>query len=106
MAWYAWSSLKMKTMLADDLARFLDDHQIVARRLGSLERLVRWSKRHRQATAAVGLVVLCGAIASTARMARLCEEQRRTVAALQTVREAQAPSARHFGSLLPRPSKS
>jgi eukaryotic-like serine/threonine-protein kinase len=75
--------------LADDLARFLADRPIVARRLRPLERVARWTRRHRRATAAIALAILCAAIASTAGMAQLWKEQRWTLAALEKSRASQ-----------------
>jgi eukaryotic-like serine/threonine-protein kinase len=75
--------------LADDLARFLADRPIVARRLGLLERVARWTRRHRRATTAIALAILCAAIASTAGMAQLWKEQRWTLAALEKARASQ-----------------
>jgi serine/threonine protein kinase/WD40 repeat protein len=46
--------------LADDLRRFLDDRPILARRPTILQRLRRWSRRHR---AILGAVAACSAIA-------------------------------------------
>jgi serine/threonine protein kinase len=51
--------------LAEDLGRFLDDTPIRARRPGPLERLSRWSRRHRPAVAsAVTALVVTMAVAT------------------------------------------
>jgi serine/threonine protein kinase len=51
--------------LGDDLARFLDDRPIRARRPGPLKRVARWSRRHRTAVAAaVSALVLTMAFAN------------------------------------------
>ena len=52
--------------LADDLQRFLDDRPITARRPGPVERLSRWSRRHRNvviAASVLGLLALIGVTA-------------------------------------------
>ena len=87
--------------LADDLGRFLDDRPILARRPGVAERLARWSRRHRRATAiAAGLLVL--AIARRGR--RHGPALARTAADPHgPVRDAGGPAARATG---PRSSRS
>jgi serine/threonine protein kinase len=76
--------------LADDLGRFLDDRPILARRPGVAERLARWSQRHRRASAiAAGLLVLA-TLAASGGMARLWEEQQRTLTALHAAQEARS----------------
>jgi hypothetical protein len=54
--------------LAEDLARFLDDRPILARRPSSLERAWRWTRRHRVIAASVGalltLATVCLAIST------------------------------------------
>jgi tetratricopeptide (TPR) repeat protein len=74
--------------LADDLGRFLDDRPILARRPGPIDRLRRWSRRHKRATAAALALLVFVSLASAGGMARLWEEQRRTRAALDTARQA------------------
>ena len=54
--------------MAGDLQRFLDDRPIAARRAGSAERLMRWCRRNKviaTLTAAVGLSLVGGIIASS-----------------------------------------
>jgi len=54
--------------MAGDLQRFIDDRPIAARRASSAERLMRWCRRNpvvATLTAAVGLSLLCGIIASS-----------------------------------------
>jgi tetratricopeptide (TPR) repeat protein len=45
-------------LLADDVRRWLDGETIQARRIGMVERVVRWSRRHR------GIAVLTGTVAA------------------------------------------
>jgi serine/threonine protein kinase/WD40 repeat protein len=54
--------------LAADLRRFLDDEPILARRIGSVERLYRWCRRNRAVASlagAVGLLITTLAVVST-----------------------------------------
>ncbi len=54
--------------LADDLRRFLEDRPILARRPSAVQRLAKWSRRHRPLLAAAGsglLVALVALAAST-----------------------------------------
>jgi serine/threonine protein kinase/Tfp pilus assembly protein PilF len=44
--------------LADDLARFLEDRPILARRPNLMERGVRWARRHRQIVVTAGTVLV------------------------------------------------
>ncbi len=74
--------------LADDLGRFLDDRPILARRPGPIDRLRRWSRRHKRATAAALALLVFVSLASAGGMARLWEEQRRTRTALDAARQA------------------
>jgi serine/threonine protein kinase len=55
--------------MADDLQRFLEDRPILARRVGVVERLWRWSRRNRMVAALIGLasgLLVLLAIVSTA----------------------------------------
>jgi eukaryotic-like serine/threonine-protein kinase len=74
--------------LADDLERFCEDRPILARRIGLAGRLARWSQRHKKATAfgLVGLFIVT--LASVAGMARLWNQQRQTLAALEEAQRA------------------
>ena len=65
--------------LADDLARFLDDRPILARRPTLLERTIRWARRHKQVvlTAATVLVLaLAGGAAVVGVQAKQTESMR------------------------------
>jgi eukaryotic-like serine/threonine-protein kinase len=67
--------------LADDLRRHLDGEPIVARAVSTPERLAKWARRRpwQAISAALGVVVLLGAMAGTlAHNARLRLEVRRT----------------------------
>ncbi len=44
--------------LAEDLQRFLEDEPIRARRIGVIERLARWSRRNRELSAALAIILL------------------------------------------------
>ena len=74
--------------LADDLGRFLADRPILARRPSLAERVGRWSRRHRRATATAAALVVLAAVASAGGMALLWKEQQRTRKALLTAQEA------------------
>ena len=74
--------------LADDLRRFRDSRPILAKRPTLVERLFKWSRRHRSAVsvAAVGLVLLTiGMVISTVLIAR---EHAATAAALLETQSA------------------
>ena len=65
--------------LAEDLEAFLDDRPIAARRIGSLERVARWSRRNPVVAALSGLsLVLLVAIAVTATIGYQAERNQRT----------------------------
>jgi len=94
--------------LADDIERWIADEPVSARREPASARLARWARRHRTAVAAMGLslatavilltvsnVLVRNAQRETARaLARVKEEQGRTVTALQL---AMAYSLRELG---------
>lgn len=63
--------------LADDLQRFIEDEPIHARRIGLIERFSRWSRRNRELSAALMIIVLL----------------------LLTVTVGSSVAARHFGQL-------
>jgi len=73
--------------LADDLRRFLDDRPVRARRPNLAERLARWSRRHRGATATAAILSALLALASAggrrssgtsdSRPSRPCERRMR-----------------------------
>jgi len=74
---------------ADDLRRFREDRPILAKRPTVAGRITRWSRRHRRATAAGTAFLFVFALASAAGMARLWQERRHTLDALQTAEFAQ-----------------
>ena len=51
--------------MAKDLQCFVNRHAISARRIGPIERGLRWTKRHRALTAAIGCAVILAAVALT-----------------------------------------
>jgi serine/threonine protein kinase/Tfp pilus assembly protein PilF len=84
--------------LGDDLARFLEDRPILARRPNLLARAVKWSRRHRLALASAAIVLLLavvGLAVSTVLISRQRDEaeQRRAEADEQRV-EAEHQRAR------------
>ena len=66
--------------LADDLRRFLADEPIRARRPGPLERVARWTRRHKPAVVSTAVVLLLALATGTALLWR---SNLRTEAALQ-----------------------
>ena len=68
--------------LCDDLRRFLEDQPIQARRPNLLEKLAKWTRRHRPAVATAAVLLLLGLAVSTALMwaqQRQTEEARRSL---------------------------
>ncbi len=76
--------------LALDLRRFCEDRPILARRPTLAGRMTRWSRRHRRATAAAAVMLLAAAVGCAAGMARLWQEQRLSLAALEKAEAARA----------------
>jgi tetratricopeptide (TPR) repeat protein len=70
--------------MADDLKRYLTDRPVLARRASVVERVVRWSRRHRAGVAATVVVLLvgAGALAIGAK-----QEERKTREALAKAEE-------------------
>jgi serine/threonine-protein kinase len=86
--------------LADDLARFLDGKPVKARRVGTLERVVRWARRRPGTAALLAAVLLLGLLAAGTGLslyrqetARRKEQVQRQTPARQAVEAAleQAP---------------
>jgi serine/threonine protein kinase/WD40 repeat protein len=87
--------------LAEDLRRFLDDRPIQARRIGPLERLVRWSRRNpglAGLVSAVVLLLLAVAAISTAAAFRLRESRAEVERRLWESYVAQARASRRSGT--------
>jgi WD40 repeat protein/serine/threonine protein kinase len=95
--------------LADDLTRFVNGEPISARRVSTLERVIRWSQRNKAMTAAIGsiaalLVVI--AVVSSIQAVRLSiqkdrAEYARTVANIQsTVLHIRGRSTAHARRIL------
>ncbi len=76
--------------LAEDLERFCNDRPILARRLTVAARITWWARRHKKATASTVAGLLIVALASSAGMARLWNEQRVTLAALLKAQQAKS----------------
>jgi eukaryotic-like serine/threonine-protein kinase len=75
--------------LALDLARFLTNRPILARRPGPAEHLARWSQRNWRATTAAAAILLLLALTSAGGMALLWKAQERTQEALKAAMAAQ-----------------
>ena len=73
--------------LADDLKRFLDGKPIEAKRPTPVQRLAKWSRRHRAAVAFVSVALAVIAVGSMVSTALLWNEQRNTVSALALAEE-------------------
>jgi serine/threonine protein kinase/Flp pilus assembly protein TadD len=77
--------------MADDLRRYLDDKAILAQRPTLGRQLARWSRRHKGAVLAAGLVLLAllgGIAATTWQAVRATEAERQAKAALAEARQA------------------
>jgi hypothetical protein len=68
--------------MAEDLARYLDDQPILARRPSLAARSSKWARRHRGFVAAAAVVLLLGVVSLVADIVRVGHEQRNTKAAL------------------------
>jgi serine/threonine protein kinase/Tfp pilus assembly protein PilF len=85
--------------LADDLRRFLEDHPIRAKRPGPLERLRKWTQRHKGLVraAGLGLVVAVAALTTSTAWAvykeRQAEDARRVADDQRQVAEGNAAEA-------------
>jgi serine/threonine protein kinase/WD40 repeat protein len=87
--------------LAEDLRRFLDDRPIQARRIGPLERLVRWSRRNpglSALSAAVVVLLMAVAVISTSAALRLRDQQREIERRLWDAYLARARASRRTGT--------
>ncbi len=69
--------------MADDLRRFLEDKPIRARRPTLLDRLRKWSRRHRPVVASAVVLLLMGVIGSLGMTAVLAHEHAETKAAYE-----------------------
>lgn len=69
--------------MAEDLARYLDDQPILARRPSLAARGSKWARRHRGFVAAAAVVLMLGVAALVADIVRVGAEQRNTIAALE-----------------------
>jgi WD40 repeat protein len=91
--------------LARDLERFLAGEPVLARPVGPLFRLWRWSQRHRSTAALVGtlIVVLASiAIGSTIFAGRIARAEHEAVAALRKALLNEARALRLGGNVLAR----
>jgi tetratricopeptide (TPR) repeat protein len=68
--------------MAEDLARFLDDRTVLARRPSLAARAARWSRRHRPLVAAASAVLFLLMMVLAVAAAWIAQEERRTSAAL------------------------
>jgi serine/threonine protein kinase len=83
--------------LADDLARFLDDKPILARRPSMLEQGAKWVRRHRSIVATAVTVLLLAAAVGSALFWR---EQGRTAKALEEAKQSLALHSQSMDLLL------
>jgi serine/threonine protein kinase len=67
--------------LADDLRRFLEDRPILARRPSLLERVVKWSRRHKGVVWALGGGMIIATVALAASTVMVWQAKRHTEAA-------------------------
>ncbi|MBI2826141.1 MAG: serine/threonine protein kinase [Planctomycetia bacterium] len=72
--------------LADDLQRFLDQQPIRARRPTPIERVVKWSRRHRPVVASGVLLLLLAALGLLASTVLIAREHAKTKAAYASER--------------------
>jgi serine/threonine protein kinase len=75
--------------LADDIERWIADEPVSARREPASARLARWARRHRTAVAAMGLSLATAVILLTASNVLVRNAQRATARALARVKEEQ-----------------
>jgi serine/threonine protein kinase/tetratricopeptide (TPR) repeat protein len=68
--------------LADDLRRWLEDKPIRARRPGLVQRLAKWSRRHRALTVSAAAVLLLAVVGLAVSTALIARAQGRTAKAL------------------------
>jgi len=84
--------------LADDLGRYLLDQPILARRPTSLERLRKWSRRHKSLVASVSISTLATLLLAVVALAisyvTITREQKRTTQALEDAKAGHAAAAR------------
>ncbi len=77
--------------LADDLERFLGGEPIRARRLGGLEQVLRWVRRHRLASAGVvGALLLAGGVGVATRVVARDQQLAQARAAVDEARQRAA----------------
>ncbi len=81
--------------MADDLRRFLDGRPTTARRPTVVERVTKWTHRHRRLVAAAVLALAALALTSSLALWRIAGEQRKTAAAAK-IAEANFRSAREL----------
>jgi tetratricopeptide (TPR) repeat protein len=74
--------------MADDLRRFLEDKPIRARRPGLVERLVKWSRRHRGVVRALGAGLVLAVVALAGSTAWVWQANRRAEAAYRAEAES------------------
>ena len=83
--------------LADDLRRYLLDQPILARRPTSLERLRKWSRRHKSLVASVSISTLATLLLAVVALAisyvTITREQKRTAEALDDAKAGRAAAA-------------
>jgi eukaryotic-like serine/threonine-protein kinase len=79
--------------LADDLRRFIEDRPIQARRPGVVDRLGKWSRRHRSLVASAVALLLLAVVGLAVSTFLIGQEQARTRAAYEMEAQARAREA-------------
>lgn len=81
---------------ADDLARFLNDEPILARRPTLVDRGAKWARRHRSLVTAVVCAMMLGTVVSAVGIALLAREQSKTSAALAKAEQSALTAQQSF----------
>jgi eukaryotic-like serine/threonine-protein kinase len=86
--------------MADDLRRFLEDRPILARRPTMLDRLRKWSRRHRSVVVSATLLLAMGVIGLVVTTLLLAREQAETKAAYERERQKAREAEESFRQAL------
>jgi tetratricopeptide (TPR) repeat protein len=86
--------------MAEDLARFVEDRPILARRPSLAARSRMWARRHRGLVAAAAVVLVVATAALAAGAVRLAAEERKTRSALDDARRSLAETRRAVDAFL------
>ena len=82
--------------MADDLQRFLDNQPIQARRPSTVDRVMKWGRRHKSLVAAGMLLLLITALGLLASTIVIAREHAKTILAYQRVVEERAAAEQSF----------